>query len=225
MSQRHRLGSETIVTLSRLSPARLFSVHLSSDLGMTRSDRDARDAASIADCAAGDPTGLDDLYGRHGGACLALARQILGDAHYAEDTVQEVFLYLWRNASAFDGSRSSATAWLTMLTHHRAVDRVRYEQRRAASELGEKDDHPDDRPDPEVLAITALLGERAVNALALLTANKREALVLAYWGGYTQREIAVMTSTPLGTVKTRMRDALVQLHRFLADDSQPASVA
>ncbi len=92
-----------------------------------------------------------------------------------------------------------------MLTHHRAVDRVRSEQRRAASALGEKDDHPDDRPGPEVQAITALLGEGAVSALALLTADKREALVLAYWGGYTQREIAVMTSTPLGTVKTRTR--------------------
>ncbi|MBA2577091.1 MAG: sigma-70 family RNA polymerase sigma factor [Euzebyaceae bacterium] len=116
-----------------------------------------------------------------------------------------MFLHLWRNASAFDGSRSSARTWLMMLTHHRAVDRVRSEQRRAASALGEKDDHPDDRPGPEVQAITALLGEGAVSALALLTADKREALVLTYWGGYTQREIAVMTSTPLGTVKTRTR--------------------
>jgi RNA polymerase sigma-70 factor (ECF subfamily) len=181
---------------------------------------DACDAASIAACAAGDPTALDNLYVRHGGACLGFARQILVDAHYAEDAVQEVFLHLWRNASAFDGSRSSARSWLLMLTHHRAVDRVRFERRRAALALGEKDDHPDDRPGPEAQAITALLGERAVSALALLTADKREALVLAYWGGYTQREIAVMTSTPLGTVKTRTRNALIQLRRFLADDSQ-----
>ncbi len=213
------------MTLSQQGPAPLRSSRLSSDLGMTRSDMDACDAASIADCAAGDPTGLDNLYGRHGGACLVLARQILFDAHYAEDTVQEVFLHLWRNASAFDANRSSARTWLIMLTRHRAVDRVRYEQRRAASALGEKDDHPDDRPGPEVLAITALLGERAVSALALLTENKREALVLAYWGGYTQREIAVMTNAPLGTVKTRMRDALIQLHRSLDDDPQPASAA
>jgi RNA polymerase sigma-70 factor (ECF subfamily) len=211
------------MTLSRQGPASLRSSRLSSDLGVTRSDMNACDAASIADCAAGDPTALDDLYHRHGGACLALARQILRDAHYAEDTVQEVFLHLWRNASAFDGSRSSARTWLMMLTHHRAVDRVRSEQRRAASALGEKDDHPDDRPGPEAQAITALLGERAVSALAVLTADKREALVLAYWGGYTQREIAVMTSTPLGTVKTRTRNALIQLHRFLADDSQSSA--
>ncbi len=211
--------------LNRQGSAPLRSSGLSSDLGVTRSDMDACDAASIADCATGDPTALDELYGRHGGACLALAQQILLDAHYAEDTVQEVFLHLWRNASDFDGSRSSARAWLMMLTHRRAVDRVRYEQRRPASALGEKDDYPDDRPGPEVQAITALLGERAVSALALLTANKREALVLAYWGGYTQREIAVMTSTPFGTVKTRTRDALIQLHRFLADDSQPTSAA
>jgi len=122
-----------------------------------------------------------------------------------------------------EGSRSSARTWLMMLTHRRAVDRVRYEQRRPASALGEKDDYPDDRPGPEVQAITALLGERAVSALALLTANKREALVLAYWGGYTQREIAVMTSTPLGTVKTRTRNALIQLHQSLADGTQPAA--
>jgi len=213
------------MTLSRQGLAPLRSSRLSSDLGVTRSDVDACDAASMADCAAGGPTALDHLYGRHGDACLALARKILVDAHYAEDTVQEVFLHLWRNASAFDGSRSSARTWLMMLTHGRAVDRVRYEQRRPASALGEKDAGPDDRPGPEVQAITALLGERAVSALALLTASKREALVLAYWGGYTQREIAVMTSTPLGTVKTRMRNGLIELHRFLADDSQPAPAA
>jgi len=210
------------MTVSRQGPAPRSS-GLGSDLGVTRSDMDACDAASIADCAAGDPTALDELYSRHGGACLALARNILVDVHYAEDTVQEVFLHLWRNASDFNGSRSSARTWLMMLTHRRAVDRVRYEQRRPASALGETDDHPDDRPGPEVQAITALLGERAVSALALLTANKREALVLAYWGGYTQREIAVMTNTPLGTVKTRTRNALIQLHRSLADGSQPAA--
>ncbi len=73
------------MTLSRQGPATLRSSRLGSDLGVTRSDMDARDAASIADCAAGDQTALDNLYHRHGGACLAFARQILVDAHYAED--------------------------------------------------------------------------------------------------------------------------------------------
>jgi len=85
-------GETTTVRPQR--PAPLRSSRLSSDLGVTRSDMDACDAASIADCAASDPTARDDLYGRHGGACLALARKILVDAHYAEDTVQEVFLHL-----------------------------------------------------------------------------------------------------------------------------------
>ena len=196
---------------------------------MTRSDTSQletdADAESVALCAAGDQRALERLYARHGGACLALARQVLVDAHYAEDAVQEAFLHLWRHAGAFDGTRSSARTWLVMLTRARAIDRVRYEQRRTTSALAADHDRPDERPGPDVQAITAALARQTVAVLAVLPAVQREALVLAYWGGYTQREVAAITGAPLGTVKTRMRAALAALSLHLApqDDRELTS--
>jgi RNA polymerase sigma-70 factor (ECF subfamily) len=103
-----------------------------------------------------------------------------------------------------------------MLTHRRAVDRVRTEQRRRTTQLGPQDDRPDETPTPDVQALTALLGEQARQALAALTHVKREALVLSYWGGYTQPEIAILTGAPVGTVKTRMHHALKDLKATLS---------
>lgn len=184
------------------------------------------DAEAVSRCAVGDERALEGLYARHGRVCLGLARQILVDGHYAEDAVQEAFLDLWRNAATFDGTRSSTRAWLIMLTRSRAIDRVRYEQRRNTSELGEGHDRADDRPGPDAQAITAALGRQTVAALAVLTPVQREALVLAYWGGYTQREIAVRTGTALGTVKTRTRSALASLSSELHqhDDARRQAV-
>lgn len=195
---------------------------------MTRSDTKQidpcaadTDADAVARCVAGDQLGLEQLYARHGRVCLALARQILIDRHYAEDAVQEAFLHLWRNSAAFNGTRSSARTWLIMLTRSRAIDRVRYEQRRSTDELEERHDRSDDREGPDAQAISAALGRETVAALAVLTPVQREALVLAYWGGYTQREIAAITGTPLGTVKTRTRSALAALSRHLVPQDEP----
>ena len=182
---------------------------------MTRSDANQSDALVVGRCAAGDAQALELLYARHSGTCLAFARQVLVDAHFAEDAVQEAFLHLWRNAASFDGTRSSARTWLVMLTRSRAIDRVRYEQRRATTVLAERHDQADDAPGPDALAISAVLGQHAREAFAVLPVAKREVLVLAYWGGYTQREIAAITGAPLGTVKTRMRDALATLAEHL----------
>lgn len=186
---------------------------------MTRSDTKNADAEADADadadavarCAAGDRHAFEALYARHGGACLMLARQILLDVNSAEEAVQEAFLHLWHDPGAFDGSRSSTRTWLVVLTRSRAIDRVRDEQRRTDAVLGADRDPADERPGPDAHAISAALGPRIAAALAVLTAAQREALVLAYWGGYTQQEIAALTGTPLGTVKTSMRAALVGL--------------
>lgn len=194
---------------------------------MTRTDPKQLnpDADAVTRCASGDQNALEGLYARHGGACLALARQILVDSHYAEDAVQEAFLHLWRNAATFDSTRSSPRAWLILLTRSRAIDRVRYEQRRTTLTLDSTAGHdrPDDTPGPDAQAITAALGRETVAALAVLTAVQREAVVLAYWGGYTQREISAMTGTPLGTVKTRTRDALTALSRHLGPAGRVAA--
>ena len=120
--------------------------------------------------------------------------------------MQEVFLALWRDASRFDGSRGGFSTWLLSMTHHKAVDCVRREEglrrRRTAVEQLEAAEPPVPAPDDEVW--TTLRGERVREALRGLPPAQREALVLAYFGGYTQREIAGLTTTPLGTVKTRM---------------------
>ena len=188
------------------------------------SDADAEDkvdADAVARCAAGDQLALEQLYRRHGGVCHRFARQILRDPHFAEDVVQEAYLSLWRSAAQFDGNRSSTRAWLIMLTRARAIDRVRYEQRRTVLALDQSFDRPDPRPGPDAQAISAALGRETVAALAVLTTVQREVLVLAYWGGYTQCEIPSMTGTPLGTVKTRTRAALATLSRHLVPPSEP----
>ncbi len=157
-------------------------------------------------------TELDDYAGR----ALALARRIVVDPQLAEDVVQEAFLAYWRNPAAFDASRGAFGSWLLALVHHKAVDAVRREtsQRRRVDAAGES-------LDPEiVLDLADVVADRLADAgvrkaLEALPTVQREALVLAYWGGYTQREIALRTGAPLGTVKTRMLAGMRRLQQGL----------
>ena len=164
------------------------------------------DKAVVARVVEGDGEALEALYGRYGRPCYSLARRILADEQLAQDVVQEVFLTVWRDASRFDASRGGFSTWLLSMTHHKAVDAVRREEnqrkRRTGAEALEVRESDGPSVDDEVW--TVLRGERVRDALAELPEAQREALVLAYFGGYTQREIAGLTSTPLGTVKTRM---------------------
>ncbi|MBK5308163.1 MAG: sigma-70 family RNA polymerase sigma factor [Frankiaceae bacterium] len=164
------------------------------------------DRALVARVTEGDGGALEALYGRYGRACYGLARRILTDEHLAADVVQEVFLTVWRDASTFDASRGGFSSWLLSMTHHKAVDAVRREEnhrkRRSAAELLEE--RPADTPQVDDEVWSTIRGERVRAAMQLLPDAQREALVLAYFGGYTQREIAGITDTPLGTVKTRM---------------------
>ena len=164
------------------------------------------DRQLVARVVEGDAEALEALYGRYGRPCYGLARRILADEQLAQDVVQEVFLVLWRDAGRFDASRGGFSSWLLSMTHHKAVDVVRREEnlrkRRAGVEQLEVHEAP--VPGPDDQAWTTLRGERVREALKELPEAQREALVLAYFGGYTQREIAGLTATPLGTVKTRM---------------------
>jgi RNA polymerase sigma factor (sigma-70 family) len=192
------------------------------------------DRVLVGRVAHGDAEALEALYGRYGRPCYGLARRILGDEQLAQDVVQEVFLALWRDASRFDASRGGFSSWLLSMTHHKAVDSVRREEnlrkRRTAVEILEQSEPPAPGPHDEVW--TGLRGERVREALQLLSEPQREALVLAYFGGYTQREIAGLTSTPLGTVKTRMlagmrrmRDGLDGFSSAPVEDSAPGGPA
>ncbi len=189
------------------------------------------DRALVGRVVEGDAAALEALYGRYGRPCYGLARRILTDEQLAQDVVQEVFLAVWRDASRFDASRGGFSTWLLSMTHHKAVDAVRREEnlrkRRTAVEVLESRETPAPGPDDEVW--TTLRGERVRSALQTLPEPQREALVLAYFGGYTQREIAGLTSTPLGTVKTRMlagmrrmRDGLDGLSASAVDPGEGA---
>ena len=159
---------------------------------------------------AGEASGLEQLYDRYSRPAYSLARRILGDAGLAEDVLQEVFMALWRQPAKYDPSRGGFSSWLLAMTHHKAVDSVRREEtlRRRRAKAAEDDEtligEAGGGPDIDDQVLTSLQRDGVRRALRELPQVQREALTLAYFGGYTQREIAGLTATPLGTVKTRM---------------------
>jgi RNA polymerase sigma factor (sigma-70 family) len=167
----------------------------------------------------GDPDALDEIYRRYGSACYRIAHRVTVNVGLAEDCVQEAFLGLWHRPDRFDADAGSLRSWLLAMTHHKAVDVVRREaaqqRRRAAASAVRSVDGP--LPDdPAESACRALRDEGVRSALADLPDAQREALALAYYGGYTQREIAGLTGVPLGTVKTRMLAGMRRLRVTLA---------
>lgn len=177
------------------------------------------DAALAGLVAVGDADALAALYERHGGVCYRLARQVTASDTLAEDAVQEAFLGLWGSPGAYAPGRGSLRSWLLGLTHHKAVDFVRREtaqQRRHDAWAAQRAFDPPPDPDPETASIDGMRAEQVRAALAELPGPQREALELAYFGGYTQREIAQLTGVPLGTVKTRTLAAMRRLQSRLA---------
>jgi RNA polymerase sigma-70 factor (ECF subfamily) len=193
-----------------------------------RTAEDLADAALVRRIRAGDRGAVDALYERFRRPAFALARRILADDVLAEDVLQEVFLSVWRDPSAFDRARGSCASWLLALVHHKAVDAVRREesQRRRQSRAGDELvlAAPTDAQDVEAEAWTRVVSERVRGALAVLPTAQREALTLAYYGGYTQREIAALTGAPLGTVKTRMLAGMRRLREELGGVAGGASL-
>ena len=175
------------------------------------------DRALVALVRSADADALEALYARYGRSCYSLARRILTDEQLAQDVVQEVFLALWRDASRFDASRGGFSTWLLSMTHHKAVDSVRREEnlrkRRTSADLLDSREADGPRVDEAVWSLVRR--ERVREALKTLPAPQREALTLAYFGGYTQREIAGLTATPLGTVKTRMLAGMKRMKESL----------
>lgn len=150
---------------------------------------------------------LTDLLDRWTGPALSLARRIVVDERIAEDVVQKAFVAHWRNPDAFVPARGSFGSWFLSLAHHKAVDAVRREASLRRSSDGDVvDEASSGRSGADVAELVAEhMGDvRVGQALAQVPEVEREMLVLAYWGGLTQREIAVCTGAPLVTVKTRM---------------------
>ncbi len=164
--------------------------------------------------AARDLGTLASLYDRHSRAMFALAYRVLGDGETAEDVVQDAFLSAWRGAETFRRERGTARNWLLSITHHRAVDLLRRRTVFRPATLEAAAAQPSDA-DTFAEADRSVRGKAVHEALAALPAAQRTTIELAYFGGYTQAELANLLGIPLGTVKGRMRIGLLKLRRSL----------
>lgn len=169
-------------------------------------------AELMASTARGDEDAFAALYDAVAGAVYGIVVRVLRDPAQSEEVTQEVMVEVWRQASRYDVDRGSVKAWVLTMAHRRAVDRVRSAQ--ASSDREERAARSETtRPYDEVTEAVEhrLEVEQVRRALHRLTDLQREAVTLAYYGGYTHREVAELLDVPLGTVKTRLRDGLIRL--------------
>ena len=189
--------------------------------GDTQAQTPARNLAHLSDeallalCSRADENALGELYDRYGRVAYGLALRIVRDRALAEDAVQEAVLAVWRSAGAFLAEQGKPSTWILTLVHRRAVDLVRREERRRAEPL-EDTDHPTGEATDEEAWLRA---QRQVvqEALRKLPPDQREAIELAYYGGFTQSELAERLGLPLGTIKSRMFTGLKRLRELLAE--------
>lgn len=183
------------------------------------------DEAVVALVARSEEDALAELYDRYGAPAYSLARRVVRDPTLAEDVVQEAFLAVWHSAARFVPERATAATWVMTLVHRRAVDLVRREQRRRADSL--PDDFDELRADGDGSASDGvwlrLERERVQDALGRLPAVQRELLELAYYGGFTQTELADRLERPLGTIKSQMFAALTHLRELIDTPTGEAS--
>ena len=166
--------------------------------------------------ARGDEQAFAALYDALSPRVFGLARRVLRDAAQAEEVAQEALVEVWRTAARFDPSRGSATSWVLTITHRRAVDRVRAAQAGSDRERRVAAASVDTPYDGVVEAVTASLEQQQVRrCLQTLTELQREAITLAYYDGFTYREVAEKLDAALPTIKTRMRDGLIRLRDCL----------
>ncbi|WP_314224231.1 sigma-70 family RNA polymerase sigma factor [Streptomyces zaehneri] len=166
--------------------------------------------------AGGDQRAFEQLYGLVSGPVFGLVRRVVRDPAQSEEVAQEVLLEAWRSAGRFDPNRGSALSWILTLAHRRAVDRVRSARAAVDREQREASRFHDPAFDQVAEEVEAGLERQLVRrCLDRLTALQRQSVTLAYYDGYTYREVADRLKLPLGTVKTRMRDGLTRLRDCL----------
>ena len=173
------------------------------------------DEALVALVERGEEPALAELYDRFGRIAYGLALRVVRDRNLAEDAVQEAFLALWRTASRFIPERAKASTWILTIVHRRAIDVVRREERRRT----ERAEEAAEAQVESALDVVSLRmeRERVQAALRALPDQQREALELAYYGGFTQSELAERLGEPLGTIKSRMFKGLSRLRDLLAE--------
>jgi RNA polymerase sigma-70 factor (ECF subfamily) len=187
-----------------------------------RSDRSLEEL--IRATAHGDVEAFTGVFENAVGRVHGLAFRVLRDEHHAEEVTQEVFLHVWRSAGQFDPARGSAQAWLMMLAHRRAGDRVRSSERARRREAADARFGAGTPYDETAASVDrSLEAARVRTALSLLPAGQRRALELAYFDGHTHVEVARLLEVPLGTTKSRIRDGLRRLRDLLrAELPEPA---
>jgi RNA polymerase sigma-70 factor (ECF subfamily) len=183
---------------------------------MARSFAHLSDEAIVALVARSDQSALAELYDRFGRLAYGVALRVLRDEKLAEDAVQEAFLAAWRTADRFMPERAKASTWLLTLVHRRAVDLVRREERRRVESLPDEVEQAS-TGSAEDDAWLRFERERVQWALKRLPDQQREALELAYYGGFTQSELAERLGQPVGTIKSRMFAGLTRLRELLGE--------
>jgi RNA polymerase sigma-70 factor (ECF subfamily) len=175
----------------------------------------------------GNPRAFELIYDRHGGAAFSLAYRMVGNRVTAEDTTQEAFLSIWRSRVRYDRSRGSVRTWVLGIVHKRAIDALRrgavHDRRRETMDGVEERFEAPERTDVEAARREEAAGVR--RALDALPEEQRRTIELAYFGGFSQSEIAELLDEPVGTVKGRMRLGLDKLRRRLGEGHAAGGIA
>jgi RNA polymerase sigma-70 factor, ECF subfamily len=168
----------------------------------------------------GDETALELLYGRYGGLVFTLALRIVGDPELAREVLQDTFLKSWSGSESYDARRGRVPWWLMGIARNRAIDLLRSRSHQAR--MREQERLSPQAPETSERGLDVLgVRREMVEALQTLTAVQRQAIELAYYGGLTQAEIARQLGEPLGTIKSRTRDAMDRLRTLLASIIEP----
>jgi RNA polymerase sigma-70 factor (ECF subfamily) len=172
--------------------------------------------AYLVAASRGDDNAFARLYDLLAPAVFGVVRRVVRDSSQSEEVTQEIFVEVWRSAGRYEADRGSARAWVLTIAHRRAVDRVRAAQAATDRELRATINQPDREYDQVAEEVADRLDRaRVQNCLKALTALQRESILLAYYGGHTHREVAAKLASPVGTVKTRLRDGLIRLRDCL----------
>ncbi len=169
--------------------------------------------------AAGDEAAFEALYDRYSRLLYSILLSVVKHPPEAQDMLQELFLHIWHQSKQFNAERGSVYSWLVTMTRNRAIDRLRSKGYRERQQESTNDAAMMLVPDDDTSALDGMTmsedRERVHNALAQIPVEQRDALMLAYFQGYTQTEIAELLQIPLGTIKTRMRQGLIKLSALL----------
>jgi RNA polymerase sigma-70 factor (ECF subfamily) len=184
---------------------------------MTTELSQASDAALVVAIGRWRQEALAEAYRRHGGAVYALARRVVRDTGVAEEVVQEVFVRLWTAPDRFDPERGSLRSWLLAQAHGRSIDRLRSDSARRLREERDAQRTAAAGYDLEREAWDLTVADRVKEVMGNLPPGERQAIELAYFDGYTYREVARLLDAPEGTVKSRIRSGLKRLRADLVD--------